>query len=207
MKSLCIMPMISRCGHGKFQVNEREKARKTANHQLVWTWRNVFIEFILPRIDMREKSYSLRLCCCWQPEPIIPLLPWRLLAVAIGETTREKRTMKHPLIDSEFHDFTCHFFFTRRCRCVGRSLLVTNLLEVFKVQIFPNVMVYPQKKLWGKKTSLICSRSTNEIFSELLLRKNKNGEIKQCSQPPSSRINILRDYVTFFLNRRHQKCQ
>jgi hypothetical protein len=99
----------------------------------------VFIEFILPRIDMREKSYSLRLCCCWQPEPIIPLLPWRLLAVAIGETTREKRTLKHPLIDSEFHDFTCHFILYGEvpvCRQVplGKKLSCCTLLEVFKVE-------------------------------------------------------------------------
>jgi hypothetical protein len=79
--------------------------------------------------------------------------------------------------------------------CGGRSLLVKklsccNLLEVFKVQIFSNAMVYPQKKFRGTKTSLVCSRSTNEIFSEPLVRKSKTEREKNsCSQLPNSGIN------------------
>ncbi len=67
--------------------------------------------------------------------------------------------------------------------------------------------VYPQSKLWGTKTSLICSRSTNEIFCEPLMRKKKNVERKQFySQPPSSgvRNDHTPDYFTIY-NQRHPK--
>jgi len=47
------------------------------------------------------------------------------------------------------------------------------------VQIFLNLIVYPQTKLRGTKTGLICSGSTSELFNEPWLRKNKNGERKQ----------------------------
>jgi hypothetical protein len=48
-----------------------------------------------------------------------------------------------------------------------------TLLEVFKVQMFSNVVVYPHKscEVQKTKTGLICSHSTNEIFREPLLRK------------------------------------
>jgi hypothetical protein len=68
------------------------------------------------------------------------------------------------------------------CRQVplGKKLSCCTLLEVFKVEKKIRIWSFTHRKSCEvKKTSLICSRSTNEIFSELLLWKNKNGEIKQ----------------------------
>jgi hypothetical protein len=99
----------------------------------------------------------------------------------------------------------------RRCRSGGRSLLVKNCLvaicfKCLKLDDFLNLIVYPPAdKIVRYKTSLICSRSTNEIFSEPLLRKNKNGERKQLqSTAYSSGIIVLRDYLAIY-NQRHQK--
>jgi hypothetical protein len=64
------------------------------------------------------------------------------------------------------------FVVTRRCQCGGRSLLIKKrscctLLQVFQVQIFSNVMRF------------------------LMLRKNRSEREYSCSQPPSSRINVV----------------
>ncbi len=53
----------------------------------------------------------------------------------------------------------------------GRVLLVIKFsrctfLEVFKVKMFLNLIVYQQTKLWGTKSGLICSRCTNELLNE-----------------------------------------
>jgi hypothetical protein len=65
-------------------------------------------------------------------------------------------------------------------------------------------MVYPHANFWGKKTSLIYSRSTNGILSEPLLRKKKT---KRVAVNRIARINILRDQPTrvTIYNQRHQK--
>ncbi len=58
---------------------------------------------------------------------------------------------------------------TRRCRCAGRSLLdirfhrLCTLFEVFKIQHFFEFDCLD--KVVRYKTSLICSRSTNELFN------------------------------------------
>jgi hypothetical protein len=65
-----------------------------------------------------------------------------------------------------------------------------TLLQVFQVQIFSNVF-YPQKKLWGTKQNKpdLSSRSKNEILNaeKKPIRERENS----CSQPPSSRINVV----------------
>ncbi len=67
-----------------------------------------------------------------------------------------------------------------------------TLLEVFKVQIF-SIVTHRKRCEVQNKTSLICSRSTNEIFSEPLLRKKqKRREKNSCNQPPSSGIIVFR---------------
>jgi hypothetical protein len=63
-----------------------------------------------------------------------------------------------------------------------------TLLQVFQVQMFSNVRVLPTEKVVRYKTSLICNRLRNEIFSDPFLRENKNGEKK----PPSSVIIAFR---------------
>jgi hypothetical protein len=80
---------------------------------------------------------------------------------------------------------------TRRCRCGGlvKKLSCCTLLEVFKVQTFSYVMIYPQKN--------------NEILSEPLMRKN--GERKQYIQTPSSGINKT-PWLWFIINTT-QNCQ
>jgi hypothetical protein len=103
---------------------------------------------------------------------------------------------------------------TRRCRCGGRFFLVKNSLIIalcfncLKFNYF-RMEWFAHKKSCElqNKTSLIYSRSTNEIFSEQLLRKNKTKTEREnsCSQPPnSSGINIPRDCVTTIYNQRHQ---
>jgi hypothetical protein len=84
--------------------------------------------------------------------------------------------------------------------CWSKNCLVA--LQVFKIQIFLNVMVYPQTKLWGTKTSLICSRSTNEIFVNPYWEKTKTDDVNRLAQV--SGIIVLRDYVTIY-NQRHPK--
>ncbi len=48
-----------------------------------------------------------------------------------------------------------------------------------------NFIVYPQTKLWGKHTGLICSCSTNNLFNDpFILRKTKTERENSSSQPP-----------------------
>ncbi len=76
---------------------------------------------------------------------------------------------------------------TRRCRCGGRSFLLIKfsrlctLLKVLKVQIFlKSIVYYPRTKVWGgTKTSLICSRSTTELFNKPWLSQRKNTREKE----------------------------
>jgi hypothetical protein len=62
----------------------------------------------------------------------------------------------------------------------------------------------PTEKVVRYKTSLICCRSTNEIFSEPLQRKTKMEKENSCSQPSSSGIIVLCDYLAIY-NQRRQK--
>ncbi len=57
----------------------------------------------------------------------------------------------------------------RQVPLVKKKIILLHLASSVSVFFF-----YPQKKLWDTNvTSLICSRSTNEIFSEPWLRKTK----------------------------------
>ncbi len=99
---------------------------------------------------------------------------------------------------------------TRRCRCGGKSLLVKKfssctLFKYFRMWWF----THRQNCEVQKTTGLICSRSTLMRFLvnhywEKTKTKRANGCRLAVKQPPSSGINVLRDYVTIY-NQRHEK--
>jgi hypothetical protein len=73
-----------------------------------------------------------------------------------------------------------------------------TLLQVFQVQISSNVMVYSTEKVvrYQNRPDLR-SRSANEIFNT---EKKINQRENSCSQPPSSRINVVCTYDRFIMN-------
>jgi hypothetical protein len=95
------------------------------------------------------------------------------------------------------------------CWCGGRSFLVKKLscctlLQVFQVQISSNVVVYSTEKVvrYQNRPDLR-SRSANEIFNaekKIIQRENS------CSQPPSSRINVVCTNDRFIIHPT-KKCQ